>query len=97
MSGTYEFIETESRTVSLKVEPCIECGGTNIKPFDCGYTSFNVCGAKCVCGRQVSRIGDYTKRECVELWNSVNGDMDDARRVKILREQLRSLNHKPEV
>jgi hypothetical protein len=96
--GTYQIRENRVEVIELPVSPCIDCGGTEVKPFDCGYSAFNVCGAKCCrCGRTIKRMGDYSVRECIELWNSRNGEMTDSERLNILRDQLKAMNQTPEV
>lgn len=87
---------TKTETVELHVEKCIVCGEADVETRDCGYSSFNVCGVKCKkCGRSMSFNGDYTKEELIAKWNHRNGEMDDHRRVNLLREQLRELGKEP--
>lgn len=85
------------KVVELPIEPCFKCGGHEIKFHDCGYSSFNVCSMTCKCGRKVKRMGDYTEQEMLEEWNKNNGKLSDARKLEILRAQLRYHGQEPEV
>lgn len=65
------------KTIELEVEvkPCLECGSTNIHFYNCGYSSFNVAGAKCKCGNEVKvnnidwNVPDH---ELIPYWNEKN-------------------------
>lgn len=53
--------------------PCWKCGSTNIDIWDCGYSAFNVGGAKCNgCGHEVKLdiCGPYPREDIIAKWNS---------------------------
>ena len=96
--GTFKYEETttKKRVIVLPLEKCLQCGKTDVTTFDCGYSSFNVCGVSCNgCDRKVSKTGDYTKRELIEYWNSLNGNLSDSQKLTILRKQLKDLGKPP--
>ena len=47
--GTFKYEETttKKRVIVLPLEKCLQCGKTDVTTFDCGYSSFNVCGVSC--------------------------------------------------
>ena len=80
----------------MTIEKCIQCGNQEIQFFDCGYSSFNVCGIKCKhCDRELQLMGTYTDEMLLEHWNSVNGDLTDSDRVEALRNQIKRLGKTP--
>lgn len=92
----YKITRQVTEEKELPVKPCIKCGKSDIKLWDCGYSSFNVCGINCnSCDRKLSRIGDYTEEQLVEYWNSVNGVLTDSQKLNILRKQIEELGKDP--
>lgn len=66
---------TETVQREVHVEPCLECGGTDILISDQNYSSFNRGGGKCkTCGHEVSEgVGCLpTPKELVAIWNAAN-------------------------
>lgn len=59
------------KTKSIKIKPCKKCGGTNIKLWDCGYSSFNPGGGKCECGHEVQGEAgcNPTQTDLASIWN----------------------------
>lgn len=60
-----------------KTNPCIECGGIDIKILNCGYSSFNAGHAKCRgCGREINENnfddGPSGDLYLVKCWNKAN-------------------------
>jgi hypothetical protein len=79
----------------IEIKPCLFCGNSTFRVFDCGYTTFNVCGVECTtCKRTVSIIGDYSEEEVIERWNLVNGVLTDLQKLDILRKQIEQLGQK---
>lgn len=91
-------IEIKSqRKKSLNLEPCPKCKKGTLTPFDCGYSSFNVCGIKCSCGYSMDRNGDWEVPELVKAWNTLHKPQKTERdRVVILRNQIKRLGKTPE-
>ncbi len=76
-----------------KIMRCIECGSTDIKIWDCGYSSFNVGGAKCnKCGNETELkcCGCFPEEEIIRSWNNANPTYDVA--IKRLRDSME--NHR---
>ena len=64
-----------------KIRPCLECGSTDIKIWDCGYSSFNVGGATCnSCGNKtkLSVCGCFPEGDIITQWNSHNPNLEEA-------------------
>ena len=64
-----------------KIMRCIECGSVDIKIWDCGYSSFNVGGAKCnKCGNNIELkcCGCFPEEEIITSWNRSNPAYDEA-------------------
>lgn len=75
---------------SKKAKPCRECGSLDLKYWNCGYSSFNVCGMDCKgCGYRLKENGDATEAEIIELWNNQKRDPD--KEIKGLRKAVRLL------
>jgi len=58
--------------MAKRAKPCRKCDSKDIKIWDCGYSSFNVGGAKCNnCGHEVklSPCGCYPRDEIISAWN----------------------------
>ncbi len=57
-----------------KTRPCVKCGNKDIKIWDCGYSSFNVGGAKCKCGNKIRLdICDcFPREDIIKSWNNRN-------------------------
>lgn len=51
---------------------CPKCGGHKLKVHDCGYSSFNCGGVKCVCGYELklNSLGCFPNDEIVSAWNT---------------------------
>ena len=68
--------ETKTIKRDIHVAPCIKCGSSDIRIYDCGYSSFNCGGGECRnCGNDVtvSHLGcDPTIDELASIWNSEN-------------------------
>lgn len=91
-----EITESKKTVTKLTVNPCGKCGCDDISIWDCGYTTFNVCGATCKkCKREVKINGDVSKRSIVEKWNSCNGDLTDEEKIAVLQAQIRDMNKEP--
>ena len=59
--------------MGIKIKPCKKCGSTEIKLWDCNYSSFNLGGGTCKkCGREVkSEAGCLpSKNDLIKIWNS---------------------------
>lgn len=56
------------------LQPCIKCDSTNIKIFDCGYSSFNVGGGECRdCKHKVSgAVNINWQSDSLRVWNTAN-------------------------
>ena len=56
--------------------PCIKCGSEDINFYNCGYSSFNVGGAKCRnCGNKIVINGIHwgaADSDLVPYWNAKN-------------------------
>ena len=68
---------TEQTTVTRKLEyaPCLNCGSTDIRFFDYGYTQGNSGGGKCNCCGNESTSAmhwDVKKDQLVATWNARN-------------------------
>lgn len=68
--------ETKIIKREVYVAPCIKCGSSDIRIYDCGYPSFNCGGGECrKCGNKVTA----TSLECdpsidvlAAIWNGEN-------------------------
>ena len=61
---------TKMVAVPLAVEPCVNCGGTDVKVSDCGYSSFNVGSVTCkTCGYEVKANGMSTTEDYLRYWS----------------------------
>ena len=66
----------------MKIKPCRKCGGTDLKIWDCGYSSFNVGGVKCNgCKHEVnvSPCGCDPKKELIRAWNKDKPSVEEQR------------------
>jgi DNA-directed RNA polymerase subunit RPC12/RpoP len=75
-------------TDPISVYPCIRCGSENIKLWDCGYSSFNPGGGKCVeCGREVQDMVSCmpTPQELANIWNGSN---DKTKRISRIESEI---------
>jgi hypothetical protein len=85
------------RNKSLRLEPCPKCKKGALTPFDCGYSSFNVCGIKCSCGYSMDRNGDWEVTDLVRAWNTLHKPhKSNLDRMEILRNQIKRLGKTPE-
>lgn len=92
----YQVKKTTTKVIELEVKPCIKCGSTEVKTYDCGYSSFNCCGVECKnCDRKVPLSGDYSEEAMIAEWNKVNGSLTDQQKLEILRNQIEKLSREP--
>jgi hypothetical protein len=73
----------------IKLNRCYGCGSDDIELYDCGYSSFNACGGKCLaCGFKVScsRTG-LDQKGLAFVWNDHRKDV--VAQLKKLRKELR--------
>lgn len=88
---------TKKSTVKVSLYPCPKCKKGKLIPYDCGYSSFNVCGIKCSCGYSMSRNGDWDVKSLVSEWNKQHKpkkNKDDI--IEILRLQITRMGKVPE-
>lgn len=89
--------EKKTVTVKIKVDPCVECGSENLDVYNCGYSSFNVAGVKCLeCGNDIemgAASWNVSNSALVKNWNKVN---NPAKKIKQLEEQIKNLQTKIE-
>lgn len=67
--------ETVEVIREIHVAPCLKCGRTNIRLWDCGYSSFNIGGGECCdCGHIKTSTCDIfpSKGSLAVIWNSGN-------------------------
>jgi hypothetical protein len=78
----------KNEKVEIHLNPCIKCGSTDILLWDCGYSSFNPGGGKCLgCGRKVKAILGcmVTDEDLSRVWNRDN-DIDKS--IRKIEEKL---------
>lgn len=77
--------------MSTDIKPCSKCGSTDITVWDCGYSSFNVGGAKCKCGNESRLVncGCYPQEEIISHWNLCNPSAQEA--VEIKKKEISNL------
>lgn len=90
----YETRETKKH--ELLLAPCIKCRKDAAELFNCGYSTFNVCGARCTnCKNEVTVNGEYKPELIAERWNNEN-DVQLVRaklrkEIEVLRERIKNL------
>ena len=105
-------VATSRRVVEpqpLKLKPCRKCGGTDIKIWECGYTTFNPGGIKCQnpkCGHAIEvkdcGIGGMPSvdERLARIWNADKPSVPELlgfeqAKTRKLRKQLREAGVKP--
>lgn len=89
--------------MTKRIMPCIKCGSKDIQIWDCGYSSFNVGGAKCKnCENEVKLdpCDCYPKNDIIRAWNKSNPTL--AKKVKEYETEIEENNrqikeHKVEI
>lgn len=87
---TQQQVETE-----VYFAPCIECGDEDITFYNCGYSTFNVGGAKCKkCGNEVKVNGldsNASNAVLIPHWNQKN---DPAVLIEKYQKEIEELQQK---
>lgn len=68
-----------------KLKPCRKCGSRNLKQWDCGYSSFNVGGIKCLdCKHEVKldTCSCFPDGELARAWNADAPDVEEQLRAE---------------
>ena len=96
---------TSNQSNIMKIQPCKKCNSTDIKLYDCGYSSFNCGGGTCRnCGFivTVSTLRVFpTQRDLTVVWNDGQKPTPTERldverkKTRKLRKQLREAGLDP--
>ena len=73
------------------IEPCKQCGSSNIDLWDCGYTAFNPGGGRCNdCGWKVEKESGInpTKYKLTQIWNKGQLPTDQDKLIQLCKELL---------
>lgn len=76
----------------MKLKPCRKCGSKDVDIWDCGYSSFNVGGIKCLsCGHEVkvSPCGLDPQDELITAWNKDKPTIEE--QLKAAKKEIRRL------
>lgn len=84
----------------FKLKPCKKCGSKNIKLWDCGYSSFNPGGGRCLdCKFEVEGEAGCSpsQDDLVAIWN-LGQQLSETEKLKLdnkrLRKQLKAYRNK---
>jgi hypothetical protein len=77
--------------MATKIKPCKKCGSTEVKLWDCGYSSFNPGGGKCPCGHEVKGEAGCSpsQDDLAGIWNA-GQKLTEVEKLRVENKRLRA-------